>query len=175
MKSAPLHVIIWILVCVVALVGQGFWYDIIVNKSATVADLQNQIDTKTETSNRIASARTALAEIAGDESIVQSYFVPETGVVPFIDDLEARARGQKADMKVLSVSTGGTKSTLVLSLTISGTFDAVVRTVGTIEYAPYGLSISKLSLGKNEKNIWHADMELVVGSIPASSAITTTP
>ncbi len=175
MKSSTMHISIWISICVATIVGQGFWYAVIAEKSAEVASLQNQIDTKTETAGRVAAARTALAEIADDESAVQSYFVPETRVVSFIDDLEARARAQAATMKVLSVSIGddAKKPTLVLSLTVNGTFDAVMRTVGAIEYAPYDLSILKLSLGKEEKSVWNANVELIVSSVPASTATST--
>ncbi|MDO8593646.1 MAG: hypothetical protein Q7R59_01990 [bacterium] len=175
MKSSLLHFGIWITVCIAAIAGQGFWYAVIANKSVAIADLQNQIDTKIETADRIASARSALAEIAGDESAVQSYFVPETGVVSFINNLEMLARGQTAVLKVLSVSIGGadTQPTLVFSLSVSGTFDAVMRTIGAIEYAPYNLSISKLALGEDGKNSWHADAELTVGSVSASAAMST--
>jgi hypothetical protein len=177
MKSPFLHLIIWILIVVGALAAQGVWYSEVSHKSAEVAQLQNQIDTKTETASRIASARITLSEIAGDEAIVQGYFVPETGVVPFIDDLETRARAQNATMKVLSVSVGGTSKqpTLGLSIALDGSFDAVMRTVGAIEYAPYDLVITKLSTGKTEKNIWHATLELVVGSVPAATASSTKP
>lgn len=175
MKSPTIPMIIWISICVAAIVGHGFWYSIITKKSAEVADLQNQIDTKTEATKRIALARTTLTEIADDESAVQSYFVPETGVVSFIDDLESRAREQTATMKVLSVSTKNSakQETLVLAVAVRGTFDAVVRTVGAVEYAPYNLSISKLSLVKEEKNMWSANLELVVGSVSVSTATST--
>jgi len=175
MKSSLLHLVVWLIIAAAALAGYGLWYASVAEKSVAVADLQSQIDAKTETASRITAARTALAEIATDESIVQSYFVQETGVVSFINDLETRARAQTAAMKVLSVSTGGTKkqSTLVLSLTIDGTFDAVMRTVGAIEYAPYNLSVSKFSLGKTEKDVWHASMEIIVGSVPVSTATST--
>ncbi|HCR52746.1 TPA: hypothetical protein DIV48_03870 [Candidatus Kaiserbacteria bacterium] len=169
-----LHLLAGFFLCVVALSGYGYWYTAIANKSIAVADLQNRITAKTETAGRIASARSALAEIAGDEAAVQDYFVPETGVVSFINDLEARASKQKAAMKVLSVSVEGvpTKPTLVLSLAIDGTFDAVMRTVGAIEYAPYDLSVSKLSVRWNEKNTWSATLEITVGSVPATASST---
>ena len=177
MKSPLLHIIIWLSVCVAASAGYGFWYAVVADKSTAVADLQNEINTKTETSIRVAAARAALAEIADDESLVQSYFVPETGVVSFIDDLEALARAQTATMKVLSVSTdGGTKQltpVLLLTVSIDGTFDAVMRTIGAVEYAPYDLSVSKFSLGKVGKNSWHTNLELVVGSVPANQATST--
>ena len=175
MKSSLAHIIIWISVCVVTLIGYGFWYSVIVGKSASVADLQKQIDSKIEIAGRVAAARTALAEIVNDESAVQSYFVPETEVVPFIDDLEARARAQTAEMKVLSVSVGNDakQSTLILSVRIRGTFDSIMRTVGAIEYSPYDLSLSKLSIGKETKNVWNADVELIVGSVPTNAPTST--
>lgn len=176
MRPPTVHLIVWILICIVAIAMHGFWYSIIAEKSVAVADIQNQINAKTETASRIAFARTALNEIADDEAVVQSYFVPETGVVPFIDDLEARARGQKTAMKVISVSVSDVKKrpTITLSINIIGTFDAVARTVGVIEYAPYDLSVSKLSFVKDGKNEWHADIEIIVGSV-ASLPSTTKP
>lgn len=176
MKSTPINAIVALSLCAAALVGHGFWYAAVVDKSAEVANLQNRIDEKTEFAARTASARTTLAEVASDESVVRGYFVPEAGVVPFIDDLEARARAQTATMKVLSVSVANAvkQPTLSLSLTINGTFDAVMRTVGSIEYSPYNLSLAKFSLMKDEKDIWNANLELLVGSILANSSSTST-
>ena len=176
MKSHFIHALITLALCVVTLVGYGFWYAAVANKSAAVASMQDQIDTKTESAARVASARTALAEIAGDESAVRSYFVPETEIVSFIDDLVARGRALSATVKILSVSADNSRnqSTLSFSLTVKGTFDSVMRTVGMVEYAPYNLSIAKLSVGKDGKDIWHADIELLVGSVPASSVATST-
>lgn len=167
MKSSFFHLLVWIFICAVVIIGQIFWYVVISNKSIAVADLQRQIDTKKETAERISSARTALAEIAGDESVVQSYFVPENGVVPFIENLETRVRAQSATMKVLSVSVGDAKKkpSLLFSVTVNGTFDSVMRSIGVIEYAPYDISVSKLSIVKDSKNNWHADIEFIVGSI----------
>ena len=167
MKSSLQHIIMWTCILAASIAGHGYWYAIIADKSTEVAFLRDQIDVKNEVAGRVAAARTALAEIAGDEAVVQSYFVPETEVVSFISNLEERARAQSASMKVLSVSVDSSSKqpSLVLSLSVSGTFDSVMRTVGAIEYAPYDLSISRLSLAKEEKNIWNANVDLVVGSV----------
>ncbi|MFM2331114.1 MAG: hypothetical protein RLZZ26_621 [Candidatus Parcubacteria bacterium] len=173
MKSPFIHLIFWLLICAGVLIGYGVWYTTVTSKSAEVADLERQIVDKTQTSARAAATRTALAEIAGDETLVQSYFVSEAGVVPLIDDLQKRASSQSAEMKVLSVSTAGASAqggtALLLTVSIDGTFDAVMRTVGTVEYAPYDISISKFAIHKVAKTSWHADLELTVGSIPAPS------
>lgn len=172
MKSPLLHAILAGAVCVTLITSYGVWYAIVEAKSIAVAHMENQISTKTETANRIASARASLAEISGDEDSLRNYFVPETGVVAFINNLEAQGKTLGATVRVLSVSTSGasTQSSLAFTLTIRGTFDAVMRTVGAIEYAPYNLSISKLSLGQDDKNSWHATLDLLVGSVSASAS-----
>lgn len=174
MKSHFFNFVAELIIMVVILVGYGFWYSAVTAKSATVAGLQNQITAKTETATRIATARAAIAEIVGDEAIVQGYFVSETGVVAFINGLEAQGQKQGTMVNVLSVSTGtkGTQPALIFSLSIKGSFDAVMRTVGAIEYMPYDLSISGLSLVQDDKNIWHADLDIRVGSVKAT---TNTP
>jgi len=162
-----IYIIVWISVCAADIIGYGFWYSAITKKSSGVAYLQSQIDVKTKTLERVALARTTLAEISGNESAVQSYFIHETGVVSFIDDLESRARKQSANMKVLSVSVGDSvkRPTMILTTTISGTFESVMRTIGAVEYAPYSVSISRLSIVNEEKNKWTANLEIVVGSV----------
>jgi hypothetical protein len=167
MKSHILNLGIEIIVAVIVLIGYGFWYAEVAAKSAAVAELQNQIATKTETASRIASARVAIAEITSDEAIVQGYFVPESNVVAFINDLEAQGRMQDATTSVLSVSAGTSDAspTLLFSIVVKGSFDAVMCTVGTIEYMPYDLSILKLSLVQNDKNSWQSDLSIRVGSV----------
>ncbi len=166
MKTSLLHLLIACSVLVAVFVGQGFWYSIVAKKSSAVSALQSQINTKSEVASRIASSRAELAKIADDEVTVRSYFVSENDVVSFIDDLQKSGLSQGTLVKVLSVSAGGTNArpTLSLAVTVTGAFDAVMRTIGSIEYAPYDLSISKLSVMKSDKKTWSANLELVVGS-----------
>jgi len=158
-----------------AVSGYAAWFHAISQKSSYVASLQNQIVTESGNVNRIAAARVALTEIAGDETNVQNYFVSESEVVTFINGLEALALAQKATVSVLSVSTGGTPAqpTLLLALTIQGTFDAVMRTVGAIEYAPYDVFISKLGVQQDAKDSWNATLSLVVGSASKKATAST--
>ncbi|HUY62582.1 MAG TPA: hypothetical protein VMV50_02225 [Candidatus Paceibacterota bacterium] len=175
MKSALFQLTIALIVCGLAAIGYGVWFAAVSAKSATVADLQSQIDVKSQTASRIASARVALAEIAGDEAALQNYFVSETGVVSFIDDLQARGQAQGASVNVLSVSagTGGTHPTLTLTLTVTGAFSAVMQTIGSIEFAPYDLVITTLSVNKDATKTWRADMNITVGAATASAATST--
>ncbi|MEK7554101.1 MAG: hypothetical protein AAB517_01905 [Patescibacteria group bacterium] len=167
MKTTLLHILVACSVSVAVFVGQGFWYSVVAEKSSAVAYLQGQINARSEAAGRIASSRAELAKIADDEITVRSYFVSENDIVVFIDGLQARGLSQGTIVKVLSVSAGGTNArpTLTLAVTVTGAFDAVMRTVGSIEYAPYDISISKFSVMKSDKKNWLANLELVVGSV----------
>ena len=175
MKSPRTHFIIALIVAVAAVAIYATGYAALSSKSRDVADLQSRIDAARVNVSRIAAARAALAEIAGEEANVRGYFVPESGVVAFINALEDRGLALKTEVSVLSVSTGSGSShqTLQLTLAIKGTFDAVMRTVGAIEYAPYDLSITGVSVGQDTKNKWHANLNIVVGSLPLAAATST--
>jgi hypothetical protein len=176
MKRHLFHLAAALMVALATLVGYGFWYATIADESAVVANLQNQIIAKTETMSRIVSVRAKLAKIAEDKTTVQSYFVLETDVVAFIDGLEEQGKAQRTAVNVLSVSAGSedTQPIFVLSLAIKGTFDAVMRTVGAIEYAPYDLSISELSLIQDDAKNWQADLKLLVGSVKIGTSTPNT-
>lgn len=171
MKSPLTHLILVSILCTLSLIGYGIWYATITAKSALATTLQEQIDIKIGNINRLNTTRTALADSASDEAMIQNYFVPETGVVAFIDSLETRGRVQGATVSVLSVAKSGTLHPILeFSLSIKGTFDAVMRTIGTIEYAPYAISVSTVSITQSEENSWSADMKILVGSRQASTA-----
>lgn len=163
-----MHVIVAFAVGLAALGSYAAWYAVVSSESQHVADLQAQIDAANKNASRIAAARIALSEIADDEATVQGYFVPEAGVVSFINNLEQMGTMEKSDVSVLSVSAAGTstQAVLLLTLSITGTFDAVMRTVGLVEYAPYDLFISRLSVTQLDKNSWQASVSLSVGSAP---------
>lgn len=176
MTSNFFKLVIACVVVLAAFIGHSIWYATLAAKSANVASLQNQIDAKSETMSRIASARAALTEISGAEVSLQNYFVPETNMVAFIDGLQTEGNAQGVALNVLSVSAGtGDQPMFILALTIKGTFDAVMRTVGVIEYTPYYVSTSGLSLVKNDKDNWQADLKLLVGSIAVAASTPLTP
>ena len=174
MKPSFTYLLLWVLVCGATFATYGVWYHTISTASSRVAQLQDQIDAKTRAADHVAVARATLAQIAGDEAAVQNHFVPESAIVPFIDVLESIGRAEQAKMDVRSVATGANpkQPSLVLTLTIDGTFDAVMRTVGTIEYAPYDLSITRFSVTKDGKGVWHAELSITVGSVPLVATST---
>lgn len=175
MKSPLTQFIIVSLVCITSIIGYGFWYSAVKAKSASVALLENQIVTKKEAEKHAASTQASLIEISGDEASMRGYFISETDIVAFINDLETQGQKQKATVEVVSVSTSATsvQSVLAFTLVVTGTFDAVMRTIGAIEYAPYDLSVSALSITKDKGSDWRASLNLLVGLASAETATSS--
>lgn len=176
MKSPLTQLILATLLCGAALVGYGIWYSLIQAKSAHVGALEQQIESNADAVTRVAAARASLAEISSDEASIQSYFISDNDVATFSDALEANYHAPGATVKVLSVSKNGSGSTATLTFMVSvdGTFDTVMRTIGIIEYAPYAASLSNISvaLGDKSKGGWHADVTLIVSSVPTTASTT---
>lgn len=173
MKSPITHFILTLVVGLGVVAGYCSLYATVSYKSSVVANVESQIIAANNTVSRTASARVALAEVSSDESQIRSYFVPQTDVVTFINSIEALGLANESLVKVLSVSTSGNSSspTLIISMAVTGAFDAVMRTVGAIEYAPYAISVSTLSVGQDQSNSWHANLTIIIGSI--AQATTT--
>lgn len=175
MRSSLTHFLVALAVFIATVCLYATWYAAVSGKSYAVADLQSRIATAGENAGRMALARAALSEIAGDETNMQNYFVSESSAVSFINELEALGLAQKATVTVLSVSKGTVRLSLQLTLSIKGSFDAVMRTVGAIEYVPYAVSIMTLSVGQDAKNSWHADLTLVADSASIATSTVSTP
>lgn len=172
MKSSLPQLGVVIVLCGISGTGLWLWYAIIAQQSAEVALLQQQIHVKSGAIARIATAQTVFTEIEKDEQTLRGYLVSEGGVVSFIDMLEEKGRLLGTTVNVLSVSASGSSAFPVLELTlaIKGSFDSVMRTVGSIEYAPYAISVQTLFIGKDAKDEWLANIKMQVVSAPSSKA-----
>lgn len=176
MRSSLSHLLGALSLCVVSIVLYGMWYTAVSAKSIAAGNLQSTIDEKIKTANQVTTTRAAFANIADEEAAIHAYFVPQMEVSTFIDTLKKYAETLGTTLETPSISVSGTliQPTLSFTIVVRGTFTAVMRTVGAIEYAPYDLIIPTLSITKDTENGWHADLKLVVGSVSAASVVTST-
>ncbi|MES2931755.1 MAG: hypothetical protein V4682_03625 [Patescibacteria group bacterium] len=125
----------------------GFWYSLVGKSSVEAAALTEEIRTKSQDSARVAAAKVALESLAEDEAAMRAYLVREQDIVPFLGTLEDTGATLGSSVQVVSVSaeSKGERSQLLLSLKITGSFDAVLRTLGAIEYGPYDIAIQSVT------------------------------
>ncbi len=151
-----------------AVVGAyGVWYARVAEKSVQMAELQKSILVKNETISRIAIARATLQKNQDPAHNLTTYLVAQKDVVAFISFLESTAKKTGTILEVMTVAPAeDTKNSpaLALTLSIDGHFTALMQTLGAIEYAPYAISFSSLTLMKREKDLWHAEVRALVGS-----------
>jgi len=157
--------------------GYGFWYHMAVRESSQAASLSQQIETKKETAKRASVVQEALAELESDEGAVENYFVSVNNIVTFLGGLESLGSNIGSKVSVASVGApSGAGQTLSAALSISGSFNAVMRTVGAIEYAPYAITISSLTMTQSAGSsgaLWNAGLIIGVGSNATSTPAVT--
>ena len=169
MRSPLISFVIWALILLAA-VGVYAALKIAVNdKSLAVANLSRQIEAKNVESARLSAVREQLSALANDEAAVEAYFVPESSVVALIDELQGRGRALGASVEIASVAAtpgaSGARPTIAIALSATGPFDAVMRTIGSIEYAPYDLHATGVTLSEGlDGKTWSANLNLSVGS-----------
>lgn len=151
----------------------GAWYVIVGKTSAEAAALAEQIRIKGEDSARIKAAQEALESLGEDEAAVRAYLVREADIVPFLGGLERTGTTLGSTVEVVSVGAEtGTPPAIALSLKITGSFDAVMRTLGVIEYGPYESRVVSMTLDTvtNESGaaVWTAATTFRIGTQAAT-------
>ncbi len=147
-RSLAIHIGIAAAVLCVAL-GAVIGVSLLVASAQQKADkLTQEIATKQAETLRVAAAKAALPLLVEAEQTLAAHSLSTLDIVPFLEGLEKQGRAQGADVEVLSVTGGQGKSTerLTLSLKVTGSFDAVARTIGQIEYGPYDTQITTLAV-----------------------------
>ncbi|CAN5714080.1 hypothetical protein BH11PAT2_BH11PAT2_09020 [soil metagenome] len=180
------HTLLAIVALIIAFSAYGVWYATVSKKSAEAASLASQIQTKHQDSQRVQEAKDQLQKISAQESLVNGYFVATSDVVPFLESLQSTGKSLGSTVQVVSVSAdpGKPHSHLNLSLSITGPFDSVVRTLGALEYSPYDAAVQNLTLdtpqtGSGKAAQWTAAATLLIGTtetaqVPTKTATSTT-
>lgn len=171
MKRISLIQLVVALAVFAAVLGvYGFWYSLVGKSSVEAAALSEEIRTKSQDSARVAAAKVALESLAEDEAAMRAYLVREKDIVPFLGTLEDTGTSLGAGVEVVSVSaeSKGERSQLLLSLKITGSFDAVLRTLGAIEYGPYDSAIQSVTFDtvpvEGTAAVWTAAATFTLGT-----------
>lgn len=159
-------------------------YSFIGAKSTQAADLAKSIADKSNASQRVTLARTTLAGLKTQEAAVTQYFISTNDVVPFLEQLSATGKYLGSTVTVASVSAvpGTPYGQVQLSVQITGPFDAVLRTIGAIEYGPYATTVTNLSLttassqgSASSSAPWSATAMFSIGAQNSSASPLTAP
>ena len=163
MKNVSLIHTLSALVVALALIGGYLWVFAGIQKMEEQAlALSSEIAVKTSEQERASDTRAALEALVQDESNVRAHFVPTESIVPFLESLETLGSELGADVTVVSVSDPDDTGTITLSLSISGSFEAVMRVAGRIEYGPVASATKTLTLDAGDDGVWNAAATLAI-------------
>ncbi|HEX8591618.1 MAG TPA: hypothetical protein VF696_02640 [Candidatus Paceibacterota bacterium] len=165
------------LVFIAALGGYIIWYGTVTGEVEKAAALSQELGAHGEADSRAALARKELLELGQKEADVYGHLVATDDIVPFLESLEATGErlGTKVEVASVANSPGTPLNTLTLSLRITGDFNAVMRTLGAIEYQTYDTVLTNLTLDTppGSSAQWSAAATFAVGVMPAATATTT--
>lgn len=164
-RRSIINLIAVAVLCLLAIGGYALWYGIVANKSAEAAELRSRLGAHGEAGNRAAFARSALAELGPKEEETYRHLVAADDIVPFLEGLETTGDRLGSSVEVISVTNSQTGDALALSLRITGSFDAVMRTLGAVEYQTYDTVLTSLTLDTlpEEGSAWSAAASFTVG------------
>ena len=169
MNKGPLiNVSIVSVVVFIALGAYVLWYGVVKQLEGDAVTIQTQINEKEAERTHAASTRTTEEEVVAQENHIASHVVQTADIVLFLEGLEKTGKTLGAVVDVASV-TSETKSAdgrISLSLSITGSFDAVMRTLGAIEHGPYANMVSDLTLDtSDEGKSWSAKGVFIVATV----------
>lgn len=101
-------------------------------------------------------------ELAFHEAEVEAHLVPVDGVVPFLEGIESVGTLYGSDVAVVSVTDPAPDGRITLALSVVGSYDAVMRTVGYIEHGSQGSVTKSLTLDAIDSGLWSAALTLGV-------------
>lgn len=159
------------LVFIIVLGTYALWYSSVELRSQEAATLAEEIRQRGEVGGRTALARKALEDLAVDEASVYRFFVSDDEIVPFLESLERTGVGLGSEIKVVSVRLEGegADARIALAVSITGSFDAVLRTLGAIEYQAYDTRLSTLTLNTTGMGVWTAAANIAVAALPQAA------
>lgn len=145
--------------------GYVFLFQTVTAKSVELAALNASIEAHARSESRNDLTQATLAEIAAQEALIQRYLVPAVQAESFVSDLEARARSQEVSVQRLSgVSANADTHTISFSLALEGSFSSVMRAIGSLEYAPFELAASQVSISYKDSDKWRAEVSFAAAS-----------
>ncbi|MCI0597642.1 hypothetical protein L0Y34_01025 [Candidatus Parcubacteria bacterium] len=165
MKSpAFIHCILSLMLALICVGAYLAWFFEINRAASRVTALEVDIAQKHDEQTQLIRGQDVFAALEADETSLASHFVPTNNIVAFLEDVESTGDAFGAAVSVLSVTETNTKEQLSLALSFSGTFSAVMKTLGALEYGRYGSATDSLTLDTTGDGSWTAALTLLVSA-----------
>jgi hypothetical protein len=126
----------------------------------TVAKAQTAITEEQSVSSTFSS--TALAR-----ALIQTYLIPDSNTVSFIEEVEGVAKQSGASVSIASISaddltsaTAGTIGHIQAHISINGSWQGAMRALHIIEDMPYALTIDNINAHALGGGVWDVEFNM---------------
>ncbi len=183
MKKHTIILIIALSILFVFIGGYRWGYDSVISLRKSVVKLDANVRGKQKLLARSGTEATTVVSLIQDEAVINRYIVTNVSVVKFLNVFEAIGRAAGTAVSIISVSkeTQKGKPVYAISVSVQGSFAAVMNTVGAIETMPYYITTHMVSLSNAplpgmgssdmKSSPWSASMTLTVA---ATDVVATT-
>ena len=167
-RSPYIHILLAAFVLFIALSAYGVWWSRVSSTSAEASQIKQEVRKLGDEGGRTSSIRRALEELGIQEAELYQHFVGKDTIVQYLEEVEGTAESLGASAEVVSVTDTEKSPRISISLRITGSFDAVMRTLGAIEYQQYDTTIVSLTLDTppSDSSSWTAAATFSVGKTP---------
>ncbi len=110
----------------------------------------------------------AVKNIQKESEQIDSHFVRNSDVVPFLNTIESLAPKVGAQAETTSVDISTDKSSLLVDIKVTGGFSSIYRFVKLLENSPYQLEFSNVDIyqkdviGSNKLPVWEAEISIKI-------------
>ena len=128
---------------------------VIVGKDQTAVDLEE-------------SAASTLSSTALARALLQTYLIPDSSTVSFIEEIEGVAKQSAASVSIASISADdltsapvGTIGHIQAHISVNGSWSEAMRALHIIEDMPYSLTIDNVSAHALGGGVWDVEFNMV--------------
>lgn len=151
-RTILIHVGIATLTLILVGLGLVFWQHVVGEERVKIEKLREEAALLKEQTRRV-EGRDSLILLEEEERFVYERLLQVNDVVSFLESFERKGNPHGAEVSVVSVSEKQ-ENRIAIAFSISGSFDAVMRTLGSIEYEQYASTIETISLETTSGEGW---------------------
>ncbi len=143
-----------------------FLYENINSNNTISEELEIEWQTEVKRLNEVRLLNRSIDKIKKEKYSLESHFVKNTNIVPFLDSLEKLASLVSVKNEILSVNVPSNDTSLVINLKMEGDFNSIYKFLMLLENSSYEITINSFnvtrSLNQGEKDLkkWTADFKI---------------
>lgn len=161
-RNPLIHLGVAVLFAVVSILAYAWWQSMVAQTLTQATEVTAKAKAVEQELSEITHAKQEVASLEENEQFVRERFLPLEDIVLFLERLEETGQKYGATVSVVSVGDAKTSNRVSVALSAEGSFNAVMKTVGAIEYGPYASAVTSLTLDGGGEGNWNASFILDV-------------